>query len=340
MIKFFRHIRKSLLMENKTGKYFKYAIGEIILVVIGILIALSINNWNEKRQNKLKVGNLLQKIQKNIKADLSEINAITNFYATKDSLIGLVMGNKLTIEDYQSPNSNHLHSLIFNAMQINLKNIGFNNLMRAQDIIPPEYEAILDKLYLQYNDHLVYAQDSENELLESLTKFNDILFEKYDWYSSEVQGSLNAERVDYFLNNVRYKGMVREYQTIAIHNYLNFNQNYAKAALDAYNAINKILSKQDEKPIGFNDLETNPEIKGKYKTLFGETFQLIIKDNRNYIVSEAKDSSEWLHYAPNKFAVDGQFIRFGKQNDSINLYVGGYENGSKPFATKIEIDND
>ena len=50
MIKFFRRIRQNLLMENKTGKYIKYAIGEIILVVIGILIALSINNWNENRK--------------------------------------------------------------------------------------------------------------------------------------------------------------------------------------------------------------------------------------------------------------------------------------------------
>ena len=51
MIKFFRKIRQNLLMENKTGKYFKYAIGEIVLVVIGILIALSISNWNENRKN-------------------------------------------------------------------------------------------------------------------------------------------------------------------------------------------------------------------------------------------------------------------------------------------------
>ena len=50
MIKLFRHIRKNLLNEGKNTKYFKYAIGEIVLVVIGILIALSINNWNENRQ--------------------------------------------------------------------------------------------------------------------------------------------------------------------------------------------------------------------------------------------------------------------------------------------------
>ena len=51
MIKFFRNIRQNLLMENNTAKYIKYAIGEIVLVVIGILIALSINNWNDKKKN-------------------------------------------------------------------------------------------------------------------------------------------------------------------------------------------------------------------------------------------------------------------------------------------------
>ena len=51
MIKFFRNIRKTLIEESKTTKYLKYAIGEIVLVVFGILIALSINNWNDKKKN-------------------------------------------------------------------------------------------------------------------------------------------------------------------------------------------------------------------------------------------------------------------------------------------------
>ena len=56
MIKFFRKIRQNLLMENKTGKYFKYAIGEIILVVIGILIALQLNTYKETYCRILSTG--------------------------------------------------------------------------------------------------------------------------------------------------------------------------------------------------------------------------------------------------------------------------------------------
>ncbi|WP_242158769.1 DUF6090 family protein [Aestuariivivens sediminis] len=54
MIKVFRKLRQQLLSEGKTGKYLKYAIGEIVLVVLGILIALSIKNWNEKEKHVWK----------------------------------------------------------------------------------------------------------------------------------------------------------------------------------------------------------------------------------------------------------------------------------------------
>jgi hypothetical protein len=69
MIKFFRHIRKSLIEENKMGKYFKYAIGEILLVVIGILIALQINNWNEERKLQNEINTYLTQKLENLKED-------------------------------------------------------------------------------------------------------------------------------------------------------------------------------------------------------------------------------------------------------------------------------
>ena len=59
--------------KNKPGKYLKYAIGEIILVVIGILIALSINNWNEERKKKALVITNIKSISEDIQADIYDI---------------------------------------------------------------------------------------------------------------------------------------------------------------------------------------------------------------------------------------------------------------------------
>lgn len=69
MITFFRRLRQSVLSENKFSKYLIYAIGEIILVVIGILIALQINNWNEARKNNLNEQKLVEKMIGQTKAD-------------------------------------------------------------------------------------------------------------------------------------------------------------------------------------------------------------------------------------------------------------------------------
>ena len=79
MIKFFRKIRQNLLMENKTGTYFKYAIGEIILVVIGILIALQINNWNENRKLQNEELNLLLEVKSNLEVTLNNFRNDTIF---------------------------------------------------------------------------------------------------------------------------------------------------------------------------------------------------------------------------------------------------------------------
>ena len=72
-------------MENKTGKYFKYAIGEIVLVVIGILIALSINNWNESVKNQVQEKSYLKSLIVDLSKDTLAIQNILA-YQIEDSL--------------------------------------------------------------------------------------------------------------------------------------------------------------------------------------------------------------------------------------------------------------
>lgn len=76
MLKFFRRIRQNLLVSGHTKKYLWYAVGEIVLVVIGILIALQINNWNQNRINKQLERNYLENMMVNIQNDIRRMDAI------------------------------------------------------------------------------------------------------------------------------------------------------------------------------------------------------------------------------------------------------------------------
>jgi hypothetical protein len=92
MIKFFRKIRQTLLSENKTGKYFKYAFGEIILVVIGILIALQINNWNDNRKNQIEEKAVLESLLENLSlAKIQSQQLIKEEVALKNGLM-MILG--------------------------------------------------------------------------------------------------------------------------------------------------------------------------------------------------------------------------------------------------------
>lgn len=93
MIKFFRKIRQNLLSEGKTGHYFKYAIGEIILVVIGILIALQINNWNTNQINKSESNEfnqrLLNEFVGNLELANTKIEKIESMISSSRSILEL-----------------------------------------------------------------------------------------------------------------------------------------------------------------------------------------------------------------------------------------------------------
>lgn len=105
MINFFRRLRLKLLAENKFSRYFLYAIGEIILVVIGILIALSINNWNENRKEAAQELQLL----KSFKQDLDENILRLKQLISSESI--LLARNKILMQLLKEDESSYHDSL-------------------------------------------------------------------------------------------------------------------------------------------------------------------------------------------------------------------------------------
>ena len=151
MIKFFRKIRQNLLSEGKTGKYFKYAIGEIVLVVIGILIALSINNWNESRKEAIQEQFILTRLSADITSDISQVsNEIDLINKNSEELkfcIDVILRNK---EASITVFRDSLKSIL-NLISFDQNKTTFNNLISSGQIEYIQNQNLTDSITKYYN---------------------------------------------------------------------------------------------------------------------------------------------------------------------------------------------
>ena len=143
MIKLFRHIRKNLLMENKTSKYFKYAIGEIILVVIGILIALQINNWNETNKLIKKEQVILESLILELKAIQSDLSGYSSsnliFHDLNAKIVDSIKHNYTKFKEIDLA-----YTLNYRAYTI--RNPVLKNILVSDSKLPTVSEALLREL--------------------------------------------------------------------------------------------------------------------------------------------------------------------------------------------------
>ena len=163
MIKLFNKTRKKLLDENKTGRYLKYAIGEIVLVMIGILLALQVNTWNNNRELKKEEQKVLKSLFKEFNENLIKFDKIYNDHlvrkkametamsfeprdVTLDSLSSLIVriNQNSTYDPYQG-----IYNSVINSGKIELI---------SNDILKNKISKIQD-LTLDYQEGEIGAQD-------------------------------------------------------------------------------------------------------------------------------------------------------------------------------------
>jgi len=190
MINFFRKIRKKLADDNKRLKYMRYAIGEIVLVVIGILIALSINNWNEKN----KTVRLEKQYLKRLKLDLVQ----DTLYFTrrlKDSKEVVDHHYKLVNKMYdEQKNLQEIYNLLkhvrWNSEHFVTQNTTFSELTNSSLINILSNQELKKDIIVLYNDYDVIGTHMKeiNEFSTSLysgivadhVKYRDVTSNMWD----------------------------------------------------------------------------------------------------------------------------------------------------------------
>ena len=153
MIKFFRNIRKKLAAENKAVGYMRYAVGEILLVVIGILIALQVNNWNKSLIQQTQESNYLKNIQRDLK---DQIASIDNQIAYETQFIDAA---SYLITYFNTNSFNDLDSLFFTKLSnlhtrktFIVNNPTFTDLLSSGNIDLIKEANFKDKLIQYYNE--------------------------------------------------------------------------------------------------------------------------------------------------------------------------------------------
>jgi hypothetical protein len=154
MINFFRKIRKQLSDDNKPMKYLRYAIGEILLVVIGILIALSINNWNEGRKQKILEQSYLDRLTVDLKEDLKSFKfykGLTNLRMEQIEIVQNAVADPTVIRENPGTVIKSIEQVSWKSY-LPLSRITYSEMISSGKLVLIESEKLRDLIARYYKE--------------------------------------------------------------------------------------------------------------------------------------------------------------------------------------------
>jgi hypothetical protein len=276
MIKFFRRIRQKLLSQNKFSKYLLYAIGEIILVVIGILIALQINNWNEERKSADYTKLLFNKTLQELKFNLEKANKVVGYYRKKDSLYNKVINKRATKEDYIE--SSEYLFLITSGEFVLLSDDTFQKLINSEKQMTQEQDALLSNLKQLYSTSKAEVDLGDALLPKHIFGLSNKYKNEKTWYADLMNFGIRSEdMLNYFLNDPAYLNDATYYFVAFLGIHLNSIKEFREDAIKRYIELSDYLNVSIDTSIVKN-LNYYNHYLGTYK---GVSTSLQIKEQTN-----------------------------------------------------------
>lgn len=230
MIKFFRRIRYDLMEKNKTGKYLKYALGEIVLVVIGILIALQINNWNEHRKEISRSQNYLEEFRKDLISDTLSLNqALTRLKQVISAELWALRRTSYQVADSDSLmlaiGRTYFDREINDRTFSNVQNSGNSKLVGFDDLF-----TVLSQYYTKTNERMkAHTQWDEKEVTEK-QEYKRALFSKIEVdvnYIKSNSRSLDIEDFPMITDPLEQGNLIIDFAT-SVQGRNHFKENYVR----------------------------------------------------------------------------------------------------------------
>ncbi|MGK0325324.1 MAG: hypothetical protein ACJA1D_000664 [Polaribacter sp.] len=224
--------------KNKTGNYLKYAIGEIILVMIGILLALQINNWNEKRLQNQSLKNIYTIIAEDLKNDIADINVILKNKKEIEPVFNKILDGLMIKENYN--NCDGCQWLIIGGPDLTIEKRGYN-LLNNFDTSKIKADSLTIKIVQFYTKQLTNLNVDNNLRLSDIAKNINDWQDNYEWYSDYITDRNIDGFIEYAINNHDYVNRTA--------NYYMLNYTIYIPKLEAFNSEAQDILKQLEEKI-------------------------------------------------------------------------------------------
>lgn len=212
MLHFFRLVRRKLLTENRFSKYLLYAIGEILLVVIGILIALYINNWNQERIAAEDTKFLFEEVSDELVQNIKSIDRVLAVNIRKDTYYFSVLNNKVGPEDYQA--DGYLSNFPFNWIRTSLVDEDFKELVAKKGNLTELQDSIFSELKDLYAQRKTNTDKDDETQIITQHNFRDKMMNEQPWWShwNTAMGTtgITDDMIQFWLTDPIYRNQLSE----------------------------------------------------------------------------------------------------------------------------------
>lgn len=225
-----KKIRKDLIKSKDMKNYLKYAFGEILLVVIGILIALYIKGlYAENLQNE-QIDKVGTQIIEDLRSDTAFVSALANYYGPREKYYLQVIGDSLTAEDHKD--CSNCGTLVTSFQPITQNTNGYAMLKNFEVDLKTSRDSLIHTTRLFYTQTMpmmrLWSDMVKNDVTDNLNDWRDTK----PWYANLINGIADERYFEYVANDPMYKNRVANIYLLLYGNVLAGLDSYAKQAAE------------------------------------------------------------------------------------------------------------
>ncbi|MEP2935142.1 MAG: DUF6090 family protein [Gilvibacter sp.] len=232
------------LRSNSAVKYLLYAVGEIALVVVGILIALAINNKNEVAKTQNQLEGILKNVRYDLELDTLRVGQAIKYYESREEVVKKILNKEYSKEDYKT--CILCGSLVTTYVPISLNDKGYNQLKGFVEN-SKQKDSLAVGIVQMYNGFFTLIGEISGNVKENTFQTLELWRDTQPWFADIMTNTPSPAYLNYISESTDYRNRVAYFNIIACQNLLPLLRMYKENAAETIDKLNSRLEEVSQK---------------------------------------------------------------------------------------------